>query len=83
MMVVVNPMPYEWTSPTHDAYKAIFEEAVAPLGPERFEAGLWEFCLHVGERQRVCERLNTRLIFLLLYLLSSSLVQNAMRVTHQ
>ena len=40
VMVVVNPMPYKWTSPTHDAYKAIFEEAVAPLGPERFEAGL-------------------------------------------
>ena len=36
-MIVVNPMPYKWTSPTHDAYKAIFEEAVAPLGPERFE----------------------------------------------
>ena len=36
-MIVVNPMPYKWTSPTHDAYRAIFEEAVAPLGPERFE----------------------------------------------
>ena len=36
-MIVVNPMPYKWTSPTHDAYKAIFEEAVVPLGPERFE----------------------------------------------
>lgn len=36
-MVVVNPMPYKWTSPTHDAYRAIFEEAVGPLGPERFE----------------------------------------------
>jgi lactate racemase len=37
VMVVVNPMPYKWTSPTHDAYRAIFEEAVGPLGPERFE----------------------------------------------
>ena len=36
-MVVVNPMPYKWSSPAHDAYKAIFEEAVAPLGPEGFE----------------------------------------------
>ena len=31
VMIVVNPMPYKWTSPTHDAYKAIFEEAV--VGP--------------------------------------------------
>jgi hypothetical protein len=37
VMIVVNPMPYKWSSPTHDAYKAIFEEAVAPLGPDRFE----------------------------------------------
>ena len=36
-MIVVNPMPYQWTEPTHTAYKAIFEEAVAPLGPTRFE----------------------------------------------
>lgn len=36
-MIVVNPMPYDWTEPTHTAYKAIFEEAVAPLGPTRFE----------------------------------------------
>ena len=58
-MVVVNPMPYEWTSPTHDAYKAIFEEAVAPLGPERFEAGLCEFCLHVGESANACVSAST------------------------
>ena len=36
-MIVVNPMPYKWTEPTHTAYKAIFEEAVAPYGPSRFE----------------------------------------------
>lgn len=36
-MVIVNPMPYRWTTPTHDAYRAIFEEAVGPLGPDRFE----------------------------------------------
>ena len=36
-MVIVNPMPYRWTAPTHDAYRAIFEEAVGPLGPDRFE----------------------------------------------
>ena len=37
-MVVVNPMPYRWSSPAHDAYRAIFEEAVALLrGPAGFD----------------------------------------------
>eukprot|EP00899_Mesostigma_viride_P020638 jgi/Mesvir1/28576/Mv00991-RA.1 len=38
-LIVVNPMPYAWSSPAHDGYRQFFEEVVAKSpGLDEFEA---------------------------------------------
>eukprot|EP00898_Chlorokybus_atmophyticus_P001013 jgi/Chlat1/1912/Chrsp149S08697 len=39
VVIVINPMPYEWSSPAHDCYKELFEEVIKPApGLDEFEA---------------------------------------------